>query len=255
MRKPLQLFFVFLSLNVWGQDLKSVERNLIQHYHRITDWKWSNAKGAYDSLESENEKFKNILLQCTSTIPATLTYPFDSLLAEVVTISTGINFTASTSPDKNFRIYSWDTWEGGTMHFFDNIVQYKIGDKVFSTILYRDEAEGDPGCFFSTIYSAHLGGKTYYLAKYISVLSSKDDYAGIRVFTIENGALNDTISLIKTTAGLRNDIGYGFNHTGLALEYDDTNKVIKVPEVLDDGTTTNKFVEYKFTGNYFEEQK
>ena len=50
----------------------------------------------------------------------------------------------ATSEDGNFRIYSWDTEDGGSMHRFSRVYQYRTaGGKVYS----KADAlpEGDPG--------------------------------------------------------------------------------------------------------------
>ncbi len=239
--------------------MMAIEKRLLFHYNKILYWSGKDTTGSYDSLNKENEKFKKTLLHYTSTVLATLTYPFDSLTAPNHGIFVTDNINITTSADKNLRIYSWDTWEGGTMHDFDNIVQYKVGNKVYSKVLFRAAEEGDPGCFYSTVYTSALDNKVYYLALFIAVLDSKDISHGIRLFTIENNQLNDTVKLIQTSSGLKNAIGFELTYSSMVLNpkilYDAENKIIKVPAVLEDGTVSDKFIQYKFTGKYFEEVK
>jgi hypothetical protein len=99
--------------------------------------------------------------------------------------------------------------------------------------------------------------KTYYLAIKNGILSSQ----GIKVFCLENGKLNDTVKIIKTTSGLKNEINFGFDFFSVVdrperplklIKYDSIKKVIYIPIVRGDGKVTKKYILYKFTGEYFE---
>lgn len=267
--KVIPLLFILFAFNVFGQNLKTIEKNLIFHHNRISYWhdRWleNSLEVSLDSEEVENKLFKEMLLKYTSTVPASLNYSFDSLKALEL-------FHIITSDDKKFRIYSWNILNTGTMQFFENIIQYKSGKKVFSKLLYRDDKEGDPGCGFAGVYTSSLNNKVCYLATYIAIYSSRDVGEGIRLFTIENNALNDTVKLIKvpidmedtinilnTPTEIENQVEYDYDYSSImnrpnrpSIEYDSVKKTIKVPIVGAHDSVTNEYNEYKFTGKYFE---
>jgi hypothetical protein len=171
-------------------------------------------------------------------------------------------FEIVTSEDSLFRIYSWDTWTGGTMHFFNNVFQYSYNGKIKTEFLELDE--GDPSGFYSDIFTLRSGAKTYYLAINNGMYSSKDVGESIRVFAIENGVLNKNVKLIKTTTGMTGTIEVYFDFfSGVdrperpvrVIKYDKNKKIIYIPVVYEDGKVTNKFIQYKFNGNYFEKYK
>lgn len=153
------------------------------------------------------------------------------------------------------------------MHFYDNLYQFKSGDKIISVSPKRDTIEGgDPGAWFSNIYSLHADkGKKYYMSIGNSEYSTKDMSQKLKFFNIENGTLNDTIALAKTEAGRNNaisnelSVGYDFfkvKDTGerplKIILVDAAKKTISIPFVTDNGKVTNKYTVYRFTGQYFE---
>ena len=60
-----------------------------------------------------------------------------------------------TTDDGLLRIYSWDTWLGGTMHQFENLFQFKCGDKI-CTHLITDTSEISEVPFYSDIFTLKL---------------------------------------------------------------------------------------------------
>src|SRR6516164_7870976 len=100
----------FISSLSFGQDVKIIEANLKEAFLKI-DYK--NA----GSLTKSNEEFEKLLLKVTSSNPETILYDFKDL--------TSCGLTIATSDDSLFRIYSWDTRSGGTMHYFENVFQFR----------------------------------------------------------------------------------------------------------------------------------
>ena len=98
--------------------------------------KYSNYADNYDDekLSKANEVFEALLLKYTKN-PATLSYKFSEL--------DKLMFNAM-SDDGKFRIYSWDTESGGTMHEFSRVYQYQGADgKVYSkTDEVNEESDG-----------------------------------------------------------------------------------------------------------------
>jgi hypothetical protein len=168
MKAILMTFCTFFLLAAFGQDQKAMEKALPGQFKKIGYWaeyKGNNPR-QYDSLEIANKHFREVLLKYTSRYPSTISFGFKDLEKEGLTIA--------TSADGMFRVYSWDTWTGGTMHYFDNVYQYKAAGKVYSKAIEDANNEGDPGYWYSAIYSLANGGKTYYLGVRHASYSTKE---------------------------------------------------------------------------------
>lgn len=258
MKKILIIISFFSTQLSFGQDISKIEAKLSKAFYKIQYWKFYDNRKTVESndlLEKANDQFEKLLLNLTSKNPQTLNYKFKSLIDNGLTIS--------TSADGNFRIYNWDTWTGGTMHFYKNVYQYRVGDKVFSKILNNEKNnDGDPDCLYYEINQVTSNNKNFYLALSSVRLSSALFYQNIKVFSIDNNKLNDNAKLIKTRTGIKNQLGYEINLTSSAnkgrevpnfdIEYDKINKVISIPVILDNNEVTNRKIKYKFNGTYFE---
>ncbi len=265
----IKIFFstsiLFASITSFGQDLRAIESDLSIHLNKIGYWSEYSSSNDYsekvnwvDSLAKENNIFEEKLRFYTTNQPLTLICDFDSLKF------LGLNII--TSKDKRFRIYTWDTETGGTMHFYKNIYQYKSNDEVFSKVIQaKDSAtdQPDPGLFYRGIYSVMLDKKNIYLATGSSVLGSGYYYESIGGFTIDNEILNDTIGIIKIGPKLRNQMGYEVDLTSsankgldrnikLAISFDEKEKTFSFPEKLKGGKITDQVITFKFNGLYFE---
>ncbi len=84
---------------------------------------------------------------CLEKYPATFQHPFTQLKERCF---------ITTAADGLLRIYSWDTWLGGTAHIFKSIAQFQSGETIFL------EEIGGMG-FFSEIYTVKTPQKNYYL--------------------------------------------------------------------------------------------
>lgn len=252
------LFFTISKLCCQNISLKQIELDLQKSYQDILDDRFKDDTIAWNQLELHGKIFREKLSDYSRKYPSTLTYPFDSLRKK--------NIDIVSSRDKMFRIYSWDTWLGGTMHDFENIIQYKFGDKVYSKV-YNDtvtDGEGEYIPFYSEIFTLKANNKTYYLGINNGIYSTKDASQSIKLFCIENDKLNDNVKLIKTKKGLVNSINVYFDFFSVVdrperplrlIKYDEKNMIIYIPIVLENGKVTNRFILYKFTGKYFEHIK
>ena len=234
------------------QSLKKIELDLLKASNKLFSFYQPYES---DSLDKYSEQLSNKTIEVLSKNPGTLKYPFQMLIDSNA-------FEIVTSEDSLFRIYSWDTWTGGTMHFFNNIFQYSYNGKVITEFL--ELTEDDPSGFFSDIFTLNSGGKTYYLVINNGMYSSKDVGQSIQVFAIENGKLNQNVKLIKTSSGMTSIISVGFDFFSVVdrderpvrvIKYDKNKKIIYIPIVHEDGKVTNKFIQYKFNGKYFEKYK
>lgn len=251
----LGTLFLFTAHFLSGQNISAIEKQLNNTFQKIEYWssEGRDDKHAYDSLAAANNKFEKLLVQYTSSYPQTISHPFKSLEKNGLIIA--------TSEDGEFRIYSWDTWTGGTMHFFKNVYQYEADKKVYSKAV-ESQGEGDPGCYYYQINDIISENKKYYLTQNKAILSSGMSYHAIKVFSIDNGQLNDKAQLIKTQSGIKNQLGYEVDLTASAnrqyegrdyeIEYDSKNKIISIPLIQADSKVTTKKIRYQFKGKYFE---
>jgi hypothetical protein len=249
------LCFVLFSVVAFGQSvsLQKIEKDLARIAAKIS----SNYRVQDDTLEVYSTLFDKKINQYIKENPETLHYPFKILVDS--------NFCdVTTSSDKLFRIYSWDTWMGGTMHQFKNIYQYQSGEKIVSeTHDTNDEEEDgyDPGTFCSAIYTLKAETKTYYLVITNGIYSTKDCSQEVTCYCIENGTLNNNVKLFKTSEGMTSTIGFSFDFFSVVdrqerplklIKYDEAKKLVYIPIVYENGKVTKRFITYKFNGQFFE---
>jgi hypothetical protein len=243
-----------MSVNAQKLNPKAIETDLYNSLKKINELSEIENVNKEDALEKANDVFAKKLQKYTANYTSTLNEQFDLLRKQELNIA--------TSDDHLLRVYSWDTQTGGTMHYFDNVVQYKTGNKTNALKFKDTKGEGDPGYYYTRIYTLSAGGKTYYLVVYKGVYSSKDVGEGIRIFNIDKGVLNTDVALIKTQSGLHSSINYSYNFFSVidwkekpTILYDNATQAIKIPLVNEKGDVTKRFITYKFTGQYFEKVK
>ncbi|QMW06171.1 hypothetical protein [Spirosoma foliorum] len=229
------------------KTLAAKENELVSLYAKL--------KGDPDQIDKNATRFANELAAVLKANPATLTYPFKKLTDKIFCFT-------QTSADGKFRVYSWDTESGGTMHFFNQIYQWSDNSKVFTKVLkYSEEEGGDAGYFCSKIYTVTIKNKNYYLVISNGVYSTKDASQSISVFTIDNEKLNDTVELFKTKTSTLNRIDVGFDFFSVVdrperplelITYDDKRKIVYIPVVDDQGKVSKRNILYQLKGSYFE---
>jgi len=257
MKNKLYLIFLLTSTSLlsYSQDKTGIEKDLLKLFHRIEYWS-ENPQVNYDSLGKANQDFMHALLGYTDKYAFTIRESFPSLLQEGLLIA--------TAPDNKLRIYSWDTGLGGTMRDFSAVYQYRQGDKTYSGRVPGATPEEEPQDFYSHIYQLEGNQRTYYIAICHAIYSTKDAYQGVKIFSIENGQLNSEVKLIKTSTGIRNELGFAFDFFSVVdrperpvklINYDPSTKTITIPVVHEDGRVTKKWIKYRFNGQYFEKNK
>jgi hypothetical protein len=258
MRLFISIILCFVSCHVYTQSLQKIEEELLVPFRQIQYWSVykdaDHLMNRYDSIEVANTAFRKRLLEYTSAVRATFTYDFAALEKEGLVIR--------TSEDGLFRIYSWDSWMGGTAHQFEAIFQYKVANKVDSKLaVYED---GDMGRWYSNIYDLKVDNKTYYIGLYHEVHSTSDSYQGVKLFCIEGNKLNESVRLFKTTTGIRNELGFEYSFFSVAdhperpvklIYYDKDDDQLHLAVVVENGKVTKRFITYQFTGKYFERVK
>lgn len=248
---------LIFSSSAFGQSNEEIERELIghmKHIRQLSNYTNSYTVGLSEKLDAENETFKTKLLKYTGRA-TTLKYDFKQLREYV---------NVATSKNGKFRIYSWDTESGGTMHFFKNVYQYQSGDgKVYSKS--PDWGEGDAGGFFTDIFQVETKNETVYAARFSAILMTSLSYQSVDLYKIDGKSLNANVKLFKTKSGLQNSIGFEYNFFSVVdrperplklIAFDEKTNTIKIPVVIkkdgnDYGTVTGKFINYRFNGTHF----
>ncbi len=230
---------------------QQVQYNLYKSYNRIDYWDRQTSEVKDDSLAVANDKFRHLLQMYGKQYPFLLQQSFEKFKGMDV----------ATSPDGLLRIYSWDTWTGGTMHFFDHVIQFKTGNNT-QTLVMPSEGESDSGYYYPKIFTTKLNGRTYYLVDFEGIGSTKYVGEGIRIFAIENGRLNTEVKLIKTYSGLYNQLYEAFNFLSVvdwkvrpSIRFNASTNTIYIPLVDSKENMTHRYISYKFTGKYFEKVK
>ncbi|MEN0055995.1 MAG: hypothetical protein AAGC65_20125 [Mucilaginibacter sp.] len=246
--KLLKLILLFIyclaTSNLFAQSPQAIETDLLQSFKKIDYNNQDNGNA--------NDQFAKKLKKYAEKYPFSIRLDFASLKAARLDIS--------TSTDNLFRIYSWDTWTGGTMHYFENVFQYKYEAKTFAQ-LDTPKTEGDNCPNYYKMFTFKVNDQTYYLPVYKSIGSSRDVGEGICVYTLKAGKLNE-VKIIKTPSGLHNKLSYNYDFGSVVdwkvrpfISFDNKAQTIQIPLVTNKGKVTHKYIIYKFTGQYFEKVK
>lgn len=253
--KLAAFFLIAFFVSAFGQTNAKIEQELVAAINEVQ--KYSAYGGNYDDakVSAANEVFREKLLNYTKTA-ATLKYAFPAL---------GKLLTIATADDGKLRIYSWDLETGGTMHSFSRVYQYLGADgKVYSKPESEAE-EGDAGSFAHSIYTQPTKNGAIYAVCSTAILSNPDHYQAVSLYKIEGAELKDKVELFKTAEGLTDSIGFEYDFFSIVerqerpvklILFDKATKTIKIPVVIQDkknplGRVTNRFINYRFDGNYF----
>lgn len=217
-------------------DLATLENNLIKAYNKMQE----------DPELSSN--FASTFYQIIQSNPKSLEYPFKKLQKE-----TGIYI--ATSSDKKLRIYSWDNNQGGSMRFFDQIVQFNDNEKINSTLKIAEE---DSQSFVSKIFSVTTNKKeTLYLTINNAIYSNKDASQSIFAYKITKNKLNLT-ETFKTKKQSLSSIHCEFDFFSVVDRPERPvelitlkNNVLNIPLINEKGIVTHKNLVYKWNGTNF----
>jgi hypothetical protein len=256
LQKTLVALFVFVSsLSVFGQTNEQIEVELVSGIKEIQ--KYSIYGGEYDQqkLADAQEVFEKHLLKFTK-VESTLDHKFGELDALMSIV---------TSDDGKFRNYSWDLEDGGTMHRFARVYQYRGMDgKVYSQTQESAEEGMGPG-FVTDIFTLSTKTGNVYIVCSTFIASSKLHSQSAELYRIEGRTLNDKVKLIKSRSGLTNRLSFEYDNfsvmdredrRGKLISFDAKTGVLKIPVVIKDtvypdGRVTDRFISYRFDGTYF----
>ena len=254
------LAYFFPSLGIANNPIKNKiqtiteSEKLICHYlDKIEYWEQNRFISEKDSLGYFNDKLENYLINFLCSNDSTINYPFDSAQSHRLYVL--------TSKDKNFRIYNWNTLEGGTMQSFRTIFQIKNSNSVkVYPIKYTDEDNGD--CYLD-INEVSINNKNYYLLTNVNISSSAIYYFQINAQTISEDLKIIDAPIIKTDSNNISNIGYGIDLASqwnrknekardwMKLEYDKNIQMIIMPYFDENDKITSRKIKYIFNGKEF----
>lgn len=167
-----------------GNDLSALEKQLcfIQDTLYTLRQNYSYTNDNYcDSLQN---RF-SILLDELCTADKGMKYDFRELRKKER------QFTIAVSTDGNMRVFSRNTYWGGTMPLFASYMQYK--DKEQSYFFDMND-DNDMGICYDTIYSIQALDKSYYLLSGTSQIATAYPLVVMKAVSCTNGKLKqDTI--------------------------------------------------------------
>ncbi len=242
-----------ISFSTLAQKPKVIENDLLKQLNKFTYWEGKINKyqpdGSSDSTENAIYQFGLKLKYYAGRCPDSLS----QILGKIGGLS---------SDDGLLQILSWDTYSGGTQHIFENIIGYHSGQRT-KFILDTTNNQGDYVYAYDKLFSLKVERKTYYLATYYGIFDLYSRGEGIRIFSIEDGKLNDKVKLIKTKKGLTNKLYYSYSQqltnsdilSYTTMKYDPKLKTIAFPVISKSGFETDNTIVYKFNGQYFEKVK
>jgi hypothetical protein len=252
----IALILLTISFSAIAQTPQAIEQTLVKNIKEVQ--KYSNYGSSYDDekLSNANKVFAANLLKYTKN-PATLKYGFPALNKLMMN---------ATSADGKFRIYSWDSEAGGTMHEYYRVYQFMGADgKVYSKGEDDSAEEGGAGSFVYAIYTVNSAKGNIYIVCSNFIGSTQDHYQSANLYKIEGNEIKDKVKLIKTSSGLTNFISFEYNFFSVVdrkerpiklIQFDKKTNTLKIPVVINDqefrnGRVTNKFINYKFNGTNF----
>ena len=170
------------------------------------------------------------------------------------------------SGDGKFRVYTWDSEAGGTMHEYYRVYQY-IGDdgKVYSKSEDNAPEDGGAGSFVYDVFSLDTKGGKLYIVCSNFIGSNVDHYQSADLFMISGSKIKEKVKMIKTAAGLTHTLNFAYNFFSVSdrkerpiklIKFDAKSKTLSIPVVIADnefgnGRVTNRFINYRFNGSYF----
>ena len=246
------------SIAAFGQSPKRVEDELLRHFTKLEQV--SNYGGTRDSQvqDVENKAIRQLFIKYGRRADV-LSYPF-SRLSDKLQIS--------TSRDGKLRAYSWNDEGGGTMKNFYTAYQFqgrsgKVHIRVDPFLV--DISEHGVGSLVHDIFQTDTKSAPIYLT--VSTLIGSASLSGqfISAVKIDGERLNLKSKVIRTSKGLTDTIFFEYDFFSVVDHperpvklcfYDEAKRSFRFPVVIEDektpqGRVTNKFIIYRFDGNYF----
>jgi hypothetical protein len=222
------------------------------HIQKSVRW----PKGNYDdSLQNINNELKKYLIETLPRIPESLTTPIPYNY-----ISQGVGVT--TSSNKKFREWAWDTWMGGSMPEYWKVFEFATQSGIKAIDGCADEGPSDlcDGTFDTILSIEPKNGNIYYLGLEIWIADAQNSGQTLKAFAVEGSELNTNLKLFQTRSGLESEIELPFPegvnngtykkafHT---ISLRDDGRTLLVPLLTSEYKMTSKYLRYDFDGEHF----
>jgi len=233
----------------YAQSAAQMDAKVVYYLGRIDYWRQSSSDGAIDSLTSVNDSLEHYFLKVLS-LKAAVTADFKK--------SKEAGLDCISSEDGKVRFYDWDTWTGGTMHIFTDLAQNRTTHGAAVMRIVDTTSEGDPGCFYTNVYSTKTANGTIYMVLYGVIGSNRDKGEGIAAYAIQNDTLVHK-PVFHTATKLLDHIEYGYDFTLVAdiegerpgIHFSPDMQKLYIPVVKENGAFTKTFLVYAFDGNNY----
>jgi hypothetical protein len=255
--RPLFFTIVLIAsgLGVSAQTAAKIESEYLGYLSDIS--KYSNYAGTPDNdrLDKANEQLRAALIKHGGEA-ATLNYGFSKLKDKMYIV---------TSRDGKFRVYSWDSETGGSMHYFDNVFQYRGTSGRVRTWTPPRTNETGAGSFYTQIFQVDAPDGRVYLANGTGVYSTSLAGQSIEAFRIDGEKFVHGVKIFRTGSGMTGSIRFSFDFFSVVdhperpiklFYFDEGKKSFRFPVVIEDkktpqGRVTDKYITYRFDGKQF----
>lgn len=160
------------------------------------------------------------------------------------------------SSDRKLRVYSWDKWTGGTMHFFDTTAQYKTASGKVMPYDLGPSDDTDNGAYYDKIMPIKTkSGRTVYLVFGTSIGSTICYTLSVASYEITRDGKLIKAPFFKTKKQFLNEISCGVERQDTSLDCDieltNANNTLRIPVVDESMHFKNSYLIYKFDGENF----
>ena len=243
------------ALSVSAQDNAQIEKELTAALKQIQAHSIYGGDYSEEKLTAAQKDFEQKLVRFTK-VSSTLGYTFNELDDQMSIV---------TSDDQKLRVYSWDLEDGGTMHRFARLYQFRSADGRVLSKIEEIPAEGMGRGFVTDIFNLDTTRGTVYIVCSTFIGSTKDYFQSADLFQIAGSTLNEKVYLIRTRSRLTNSLSFAYDNFSVIdrpdrpdrlIFFDKKTKTLSIPVVIKDkefpdGRVTDKFIRYRFNGRYF----
>jgi hypothetical protein len=167
----------------------------------------------------------------------------------------------ATSRDGKLRIYSWDLETGGTMHDFECVYQFQGDSGGVRTWSASDDPDSAGG-YYTEIFQVDTKNGPIYLANSNFIAQSNVHGQSIEGMRIHGDKLDVKAKVFRTASGMTNSVDFVYDPFSLKdrserlISFDAAKQQFTFPVVIEDklyenGRVTNRFITYRFNGQYF----
>ena len=240
------IFILIPKLN-WGSNLLQIEQELGLKFKQLKICKKENK---IDSIIKINKDISKTLLTLFKENLESLTYDFPQLK--------DYEFYIATSPDKEFRIYSWNTLSNDTINKFENIYQWYQYDTLRAKLKFHQVNENTG--YYSYIYKLTDELNSFYIGYFHSTSKDKKSLQAFHTIDYERESFQSKFKKIKTKSGNTHSISIIFDYPNLSeieeqslklIKYNTEEQSFKFPIILKNGIVSNKYIVYLYDGDYF----